>query len=316
MPNTQVMSLYTCAKKMLAAFLLVIAASSCSKNAVDAPSAASNPTNNHSSESKFHKVNFKLGSFEVDFSKINGKQVAAKDYLTYLFYIVYDSSGNLVNKQERNFLNENFGEVTDSLKNGNYTIVFAGSSDPNYFVRGTFAIVQLTYNKLSTLQLFNGFWNGDLFYNKMNLTIKDSDTTVNNLTLNRISGNLQITLKDPSSLYAYATAHVTNFPSSLNVLNETLNPFDTTISVSNLSSHYPFNMTANYFGSNSKLKIVIRAYNSKDEVIKERVIDSLFVYPNKKTVLTGRLFPPPEEENVTIPITVEPDLADSLILNF
>lgn len=304
------------AKSYLIVLLVCFVAVACHKSASRPDLEAEKPVTDEI-ESQLHKVNFNFSDFEVGFqgARKAAKEMPAKDFLSYLYYSVYDSSGTFVKDitQYRWYDSTTFGKISDSLKSGKYDIVFVGAANDSVFV--------LNKNKLLTARLNMGFsyWPvADVFFKKFSLVVDDRDTTINSLRLNRITGNLEVRLKD--SLLPADVARISivtkNKPSLFNIIQESITGADSSYAgdFNPSFNSYPISMSSSYFGSENQLQVVIRAYDKNDALIKEKVVDGVHVYVNKKTVLSGKLFPAPSE--VEIPITVDPDFAETINQTF
>ncbi|MEX6686618.1 hypothetical protein QTN47_03890 [Danxiaibacter flavus] len=232
-----------------------------------------------------HKVSYKLnGLGDLGNGRTNSKEVAAGSYLDYLFYAVYDSTGKLVHKKEQRkiFSPDNFGFISDSLLTGSYNVVVAGTKDSLLFANG--------YNQLNTLQL-SGNFPQDVFCSKFSLSVGNKDTSLNNIRLDRLTGQLEIVLTDSllALLYQTITCSVTNHPQAYNVMA------DSTVGSTYAGrTFYGYQMgqktsvfDAFFLGSDSTYTIEILANTGYLGGNVSKKIKNVKLYRNKKTILTG-----------------------------
>lgn len=266
---------------LICAMLACVLAAGCQKDL------ANSVTNgNNQSQAKLHKVSCSMKDFGItDKSSLGNKETAANDYLDYLFYGAYDSTGKLVRKIEQGKRwTTGFGSISDSLKSGNYTIVLAESKDSSLYTSGV--------NQLSTLQFWGPFPQ-DIFYKKFLLSIADRDTSLDNIRLDRLTGLLEIVLTDTvtySNISMLVTS-IQNSPMFYNVATDSLTGTTST-------SHDYYNpifgsqdpstfFDGFYWGTDQPLTLKIIALDWSRHFLQQRIIQNVHIYPNKKTVLTG-----------------------------
>lgn len=292
---------------LLLLFSILTISYSCKKSDTAAPLSKDEPTYN---------VRFNVQNFETSYSNIQPSNKSTSgfgidsslNYVKYLNYIVYDSLGNMVNKTlQINSGSQTFGTISDKLKAGQYTFVIAAGTRDSGFINLS--------NKLSDLKIYNALYGytQDIFLYKTTARVGNADTTFNNITLNRITGALEIRFTDtiPSS-YQYMTIKMVNVATYYNVATNTLAGADSTTEW-NLA---PFNikpLSAFALGSNNKLKITISGMKTYGNIDRQITIDSVSVYTNKKTILTGKFF---NSQNIGIPVTVNPAYSDTIRVNF
>ncbi|MEX6686621.1 FimB/Mfa2 family fimbrial subunit [Danxiaibacter flavus] len=302
------------AKLYLIVSAVCIAAVACTKSASKPDIEAEKPAIVET-EPQLHRISFNFSDFEISYQggKAIAKEMAVKDFLKSLYYAVYDSTGEEIKRIDfgsNSYPNKLVpAQIQDSLKAGKYTIVFAGGKDT--------LCVNPGKTTLSDLSIMNWF-NQDIFYKKFVLTVSDHDTSLTSIRLERITGSLEVTLKD-SVLPANVASLVfltRNRPGYFGVMQDVIVGLDSSYAgdFNPGFNSYPVNITSSYFGSNSNLQVVIRAYDKTRAIIKEKIVDGVHVYVNKKTVLSGKLFPTPSE--VEIPITVDPDFAETINQTF
>jgi hypothetical protein len=209
-----------------------------------------------------------------------------------------------------------FGSVSDKLKRGNYTIVIAGASENYYseerlkdtgYITGT--------GRLSTLQIDNEEWQGihDIFYKKFNLYI-DGDTVLNQIQLDKLTGRLEIKFTDSISPDIVQIRTSMEYEATtFKMANDSFTDFQTYT----FGYSPPFdNIGGFHFGAATKAKVTIQAYTHKDytwTLVAERVVDNVYIYPNKTTILTGQLS---DSSKTNIPIIVDPQFGDTINIKF
>lgn len=295
---------------LLACSIAVFACTKTSeKNLEDSHPTPVSPT----SEMKY-AVNFSFGTLSVDASgRVGSREVAASDYLSYVFYGAYDTMGKLVSKiiQDR-FRGSfpHFGEISDSLKPGKYTIVLAGST-------GTI-LEENTDTLINTLHFSNRAGGGDVFYKKLYVNISPSDTAYTNVKMERLTSLIEVTITDtlPSNVENVSIS----IDNLLTVFSPDTDSFSNVDSLS-FSSLYDrtqpalSNFQLNFFGSNNKHKIIITAYTSYNRPVLQKVIDNIYLLPNKRVILKGRLSDG-AIGNTPMILTVDPDYSETNTINF
>ncbi len=262
-------------------------------------------------------VNFNFSDFEVGFqgARKNAKEMAAKDFLTFLNYSVYDSAGYFV-KQISHYKwydSSRFGQFSDSLRPGRYDIVFVGSAYDSVYISNYLQLSTVLINRLAG----NGA-RADVFYKRFSLIVSNKDTTLSNVRLDRITGGLEVRLKDTSlpSNVSRVTVVAKNAPTSFSILQQNAVGLDSAIAgqFSTQYDSYPISMASFYFGAQNKVQVIIRAFDKNNLIITEKIVENVYVYLNKKTVLSGKLFSGPA--NVEVPVTVDPDYAETINQSF
>jgi hypothetical protein len=296
-------------------FYIVVVLTSCFLSCTKSSTSPESPSDNGEfvvNDNHLHAVTFSLDGFEIDYGKrMSSKEMAAKDYLKFLFYEVFDSSGNFLKRIDQEIYKDSttFGKISDSLRSGKYTIVVAGTNDTNY--------IRHSYRFESVLEWFPQ----DVFYKKIELLVAGQDTTINNLRLDRISGKLEIRLKPevvPANV-KYADVFIDSIAPFFDLLNGTLSGRNGTYGAAlNPAVNYnpDLNMAFYCYGSDNKMRVILRAYDEKEQIVVRKVIENVQVFANKKTILKGSLFDSEPIGNTVLPITVDPDYAETIIQNY
>jgi hypothetical protein len=112
------------------------------------------------------------------------------NHVTRLLYFVFDSSGKLLSTVSQNNTDASFGQYTNNLESGTYTIVIAGG-DAKLTLEGT---------TLAAAKLLEGngndFFENEAFFSKFTLTVSTTPIT-QNVTLHRITSYLAVNINDP-----------------------------------------------------------------------------------------------------------------------
>ncbi|MGN6181452.1 MAG: FimB/Mfa2 family fimbrial subunit [Mucilaginibacter sp.] len=263
---------------------------------------------------KYFKVNFTLGGFTETIlnsalskrtdalSPVDPSDTSSKDSLNTLYYVVYGPNATQHSKTLTS-TNGKFPTIADSLKIGNYDIVFvAGKTGLSYLNSspGYPANAYYDYVDSITTTTFNT-WH-DTFTQEILLKVTGGDTTIN-VNLYRIVGKLQISIKDTVPTNAdhiniYATNVVQSVEASpanhfqgriYNLLNKAL---IYQASVPTSAKGKPNYTIANVLAADSAaaMTVEVMAYDSSNNLIGDAVINNVTLIPNKKTILTGNLF--------------------------
>lgn len=280
-------------KKLLALSFLAFTLLSCSKE--------EDETNN---EEKKYDVTFAMS----DFSQTVGGLSSSKSDNTYgvktvgdtlsnwaesLRYRVYNSNGVLVNSknQDRQIDAAVFGTIKDQLPTGNYTVfILATKSHDAFILEATNqAWASASYSQ-SAIQPWL-----DTFVTSFPLSVTSASTQT--VRLDRVVGAVEVNLEDAiptqaakisiifkdehHSLYQKDNTAVGGFKTSTR---------DIAIASSDIGkSDVKFLMyVANTF---TPSEVIIRAYNSNNSILAEKIVPDVRVYRNKKTTLSGKLFP-------------------------
>ncbi|MEX6686622.1 hypothetical protein QTN47_03910 [Danxiaibacter flavus] len=241
---------------------------------------------NYQGQEKVYQVSYSMKGFGItDKSSLTNKETAANDYLDYLFYGAYDSTGKLVRKIEQaKRAGTEFGTISNSLKSGNYTIVLAATKDSILYTSGV--------DQLNTLQL-SGQFPQDIFYKKFSLNIADRDTSFDNIRLDRLTGLLEIVLTDTVTYtnISMLVTSIDNSPGFYNVAGDSLTGTIATYHEYHsllFGSQDPSTFFDGfYWGTNQPLTLKIIALDWSRHFYMQRIIQNVHIYPNKKTVLTG-----------------------------
>ncbi|NIG54480.1 hypothetical protein [Chitinophaga sp. Cy-1792] len=128
-----------------------------------------------------------------------------KKYISNLAYLAYDSAGNQVSAQYQtvNTNPNNFGQISDSLVPGKYTIITVGAPNAiklnDWQNVGTWQPYPLATSRIVYGSPAYGPASVyETFYSKTAVTIT-KDTAISDLTMNRIVGKAQVIVEDSAS---------------------------------------------------------------------------------------------------------------------
>ena len=230
-------------------------------------------------------VQFTISTFEQSSQLLHAPKATILDDdegtdLTDLF--VFDGTTQLVHQTSTA---EDFGTVVLNLTHGNHDLSFVLTRSTGITYEDgvlTFGAVRSTFGKLLTL----------------NVT---SATGAQDLTLDRISGQLQLTINDAFPTTAAEIEFVVNPRySQLNVTNlQAVNGASWNQRVSCTSKQgqsgvqYTFNHICPSLTSETTADVTLNIYNAGGSVIYSVTIDDVRMAANTKTLLSGNLFTAP-----------------------
>jgi len=281
-------------------------------------------------KAKKYAVKFNVKDFQQTVEKISAVKGASKTAaeplagrVNYLYYMVYDSSGTEVSRRWQDSTgntlkylipnteayieplgNRPFGDITDSLTAGTYTIVFAASqkmiSINSHSEEGLGVVF---YNPLNEASFYYerglNSWSraGDTFFKKLTLTVKseDCDTSV---SLNRIVGKIRIHLKDalPANADHFEFQFLNEneaykFSTEQPFGNTTDDEFHFPVLINNSQKGQPDYTYEKYIiNTATPLNVVIMCYDASNNLIASKTVNDVRCYKNKITVLSGKLF--------------------------
>lgn len=270
------------------------------------------PPNPPVTRSKFG-VSFRLGNIDVQKDgRIASKEMAAADYLRYLFYGAYDSTGALASKKVQDLDNSgsaaDFGAVTDSLAPGKYTVILGGGNVNIFDVNNN------ADNLVSLLKFYSGD-SQDVFYKKINLVVGSKDTAYNSIRLNRITSAVEVKITDTlPPVVTQISVKLDNQPVYFSPYSDGVVGIDSIL----VSSDYNVasaSIDFNCFTSTNKHSVTITGYSADNKPIYQKTIENVQLDPNKQTVLQGTLSDAPYGQHPMV-VTVDPDYSDTITYNF
>ncbi|MEX6691027.1 hypothetical protein QTN47_26195 [Danxiaibacter flavus] len=272
-------------KKILCACLCVVAVA-CNKSST-APNENDKPdkTANTSAAIRKYAVRFSLGDIDVSDGRTANREMPVRNYLHYLSYRAYDSTGRLISKIVQDsilaYAGPDFGVINDSLPVGDYTIVVVGAQ--------YYSVEFYDDTLLSRFNLFTR--HEDVCLKKFNITVSEHDSIAAPIKLERITGVLEINLKDTlHPEVKMEKVYVDSTYLHMQIATGELQSSITDFFPSWGSLAYPYSFSIGYLGSNTTHTVTIVGCDINEQPVAQRVITGVYIYPNRKTILTGRLF--------------------------
>lgn len=218
--------------------------------------------------------------------KTNSATINVSDYLTMLYFWVFDSTGKQVAFLQQDSTAANFGQISENLTSGTYTIqIAAGKSNLGYENNPGLSI---DYNG------GNGVW-GDTFFGSTQLTVNGDVNQ--NITLNRIVGQLQVVINDvlPANaakigikvigelkFYKVATATPNTVADAYTVI--------TTIPAEAKGHTNYMPPPIEIVNTVSPLEITVSCYDASDNLLASASVNDVSFQVNRKTILSGQIF--------------------------
>jgi hypothetical protein len=266
---------------------------------------------NSEPEAKKYDVTFKVDDFSqaVTGYSLSSKHTldvgdTLKNYATWLYYRVYNSAGGMVNTIDQTSANSTFGTITDKLKPGTYNVYIAASRTS----------LTTTGNSTdfdnSAISNPSG-WDSNTFAKQISVTI-GADAVNQSVRLDRVIGGLDINLTDaiPSNA-AKVTVVLQNESNYIYYNGSFANRVFATVTKDFPLTTADVGKTNKKFSINvgntaSNLTVIIRAYDANNSLINEKTVSNVRCYQNKKTALTGALFPTALTIGSSFTVTVNP----------
>lgn len=272
-------------RRILCVCLCVVAVA-CNKSST-APHESDKPDKTTSTSATVRKypVRFNMADVDVSDGRIANREMPVRNYLHYLFYRAYDSTGRLASEIVQDsvvaYVGPEFGVINDSLPAGDYTIVVIGAQ---------FNSLELNNDTLlSTFQLFTR--HEDVCLKKFNITVSEQDSVVAPIKLERITGVLEINLKDTlHPEVKMEKVYVDSTYLHMQIATGELQSSITDFFPSWGSLAYPYSFSIGYLGSNTSHTVTIVGCDINEQPIVQKVVTGVYIYPNRKTILTGKLF--------------------------
>jgi hypothetical protein len=273
-------------------------------------------------DTNHYQVSVNVASFEAQYTNMRQMDLSKDSslYLKYLYTAIYDSTGKLVTwaEQKRYTISDtSFGKFKYSLTNGRYTTVFVSTTDT---AKGPAFLLSSKTAALSALQIKN-YWDGgmDVFYNKTSFNVSGQDAVAGSIQLARITGKVEVAFNDQKLLLDSTRTlgiAVKGFPATYSVGADTYNAASAGDSIS-LKRLTNATFEGYCLGSNNKIKVVIRGYFSNYPVWTSvyKTLDNvdIYIYPNKKTSLTGYLY---DNQSGSSNLGVNTDFSETIVTPF
>lgn len=258
--------------------LLSVAIVSCKKNG--------ETTSKPEADGKKYEVNFNIGIDAGEqnlhslskINKLNNSLANLSDMATFLAYYVFNSDDKLVTSLIQTSNTPNFGKITDGFAAGTYTVVLVATKNQP---------TEYDYKHIVAL-------GSDTFYQKFELTVTAS-TVTQNINLHRVNGQLEVKILDAiddgtaSIQYQLDTDYGLLLSNGMPDISKANNRTETKAISSSLygTTNYTYNTFVTNTAKPLKLTIIV---NSKISGAYKTVVDSVMIYPNTRTILSGKLF--------------------------
>lgn len=271
-------------RALLCLVLPVLLFCSCKKE----HSASTNPA------SKKYQVNFNVSGFTDEImgsaggrQQVNALRTDASGIagsIDVLYYYAYNSVGTQISHVYQDSTYSDFGNITDSLEAGTYTIVFAGGK-PGMNINSAY---------------IEGYgttiipWK-DTFFQESTLTVSGGNIN-QNINMNRIVAELSIDILD--QIPATATKIVLTVSQDYEYYSFSTQTPNTAVSPRTTTFTLPSSVlgTSNYKNSIIMLNtitpftVTIVCYDSKNDPLGQATISNVTLQPNTETILSGDLF--------------------------
>lgn len=246
--------------------------------------------------SDLYPINFYVTGFDkvvvdgknTDFSPSEGESIG--DYMRYLHYYIYDSGGNLVKNINQGNENADFGNISDKVKAGTYTVAFIGSTNDD-------PVGSTAY--LSTVRVISSGVDDELYFKKITITVGKDDVE-ENVKLDRVTSFLQLKLLEvlPAEV-ARVDFTVVNDYSNFQISSESVITSGTkcekkvskTLANESERTNVTFNLSI--LNDVAPLTVSIGCFNEKGVSVKALGIQNVQCVRNKTTILSGKLFTNP-----------------------
>ncbi|OQP46853.1 hypothetical protein A4H97_04840 [Niastella yeongjuensis] len=270
-------------KKVIPSLLLACVLFACKKNTA--------PNESPASESKI-PVNFSLTNFLVSQEDMsaNGRVQADPSLSGFkkIFYMAFKSDGSPYNYIVQDSTDINFGNISDSLFPGTYTVALGAWNRKGLYNSN----ITTNHSRLDSAAFnsFNAKPTGDFFYKKLQVTVSNGITSHNDVTLNRIVGLLKVELKD--ALPASDTSGAVSVSISGVPQTYLVNADIASYNYGNSSIDRTSQTTWEYylFGSTNPLSLTIYWKDRLTGAPQSKTISNVVVSANKKTIVTGYLY--------------------------
>jgi len=215
-----------------------------------------------------------------------------KEYISYVYYLVFNASGEEVSRRVQYKTQErDFGLITDSLLPGSYTAFILGTPKSlqfnedhkglNDWPRMPLAATIIRYRQGTAGTPYCP----ETFIRKLKFNL-NKDSVISDVTLVRNVGKLEVNIADVTTAHKIAIT-VSNQPVYYNIDNGNTGPGQEGLEATKASSK---KYEAFILNTTSSFNVTIRCYDATNILLKEKVINNIRCYPNKKTVLTGKIF--------------------------
>ena len=259
---------------------------------------------------KLYDVKFNVTGFSQSISSVNistnglktNTAPSSPGYLTDLYYLVYDANGKIVTEVDMKSDSSSFGTLSDKLAAGTYSFFFIGSHGKLALGPDIGYSNNFFYDDGSSTP--RGNWD-DTFFKSLKLTV--SSAGINQaITLNRIVGELQVTLLDnvPASAaklkldidseiatYRYYpittdTTYAYTDPTGGNTIKSSVTYTIPTAAIGT-SNFSVYDILLNTY---KPFSVTITCLDASNNVIATKTVSNVRCQKNTRTILSGDLF--------------------------
>jgi hypothetical protein len=216
-----------------------------------------------------------------------------KEYISYLYYLVFNASGEEVSRRVQSKTQEQaFGLITDSLVPGSYTVFIMGTPKSLQLNEDHKGINDWPKRPLAaTLVRYRQGTAGtpycpETFIRKLKFNL-NKDSVISDITLVRNVGKLEVNISDITTSHKVVVA-VNNQPVYYKIDNGDTGPGADGMEVGKTTSSKRFETFV--LNTTTPFNVTMKCYDAANNLLKERVISNVRCYPNKKTVMTGKIF--------------------------
>ncbi|MGN6639432.1 MAG: hypothetical protein ACTHJ8_11020 [Mucilaginibacter sp.] len=215
-----------------------------------------------------------------------------------LYYIVYDSNGNLVTQITRTSGQANFGNISDELPAGTYHVNFGGGKTGllvNPWLDGGLEGYRNFHypNQLPNIPP----WSDDFFFKQINLTISSGNVS-QDVSLERVTAKLTVNIQDalPSNadhVIISVNKEYYEFPFGIPNLAQygapgSISP--TFVIPSSAIGTTNYKMSMLMMNTVTPFTVKIDCYDSAYNLIGEAIVNNVSLQRDTQTILSGKLF--------------------------
>lgn len=304
-------------------------------------------------EIRFNVSNFKQ-TVEAMFLKQGRLMNSSSDdslasHLGNLYYLVYDTDGTEMSRKGQLSNGETwrytpdelygisegiqtFGSISDSLEAGKYTVVFVGAMTDISINNRSNDLLDLDFAPLTEASFYytRGLdsWPraSDTFFKKFTLNVGDEDIE-QDVVMNRIVGKLEIKIKDkiPSNAHSFRfrfynenEAFLFNTETPFGSANgdEDVPQSNSMVILKDSEKGEPnFTFSKLFINTTTPITAIIDCFDDCGDLIATKTVNEVFLFKNKRTILSGNLFDTLSPQLFKIAVNVTWD-SDSTVVNF
>lgn len=216
------------------------------------------------------------------------KDSTLADKVSDIYFFVFATNGDVVKYTHQRSGTGGFGDFSDSLPVGTYTVAVAASSDTlRISNNGQYSSFMSILNpNLTSIKAFP-----DIFYKKSSFVVDSTQSSVINLSLDRVVGRLEVNITDAPAISPDSLVDV-----HIKFENTSFNLLQGTSQASGFPYYFPINRKSQHIfddfilNTNSKFTVTINYPDRNSNARLSKVIENITVSKNKNTILTGKLY--------------------------